>query len=252
MLQRFGNAQRAAVALTSFACSLTYAGSSVAQTSSSEALVEERRNDAKSKFEQGVEAYRAHRYDEAVRWFLAADRQAPSPALSFNIARAYERLNDTSGALRWYRDYLRRSPNAANAGDVRGRVAGLSSKLAEKGLQQLTVLSTPSGASVSIDGGAAGVTPFTGDLAPGVHRVTVTLAGYKTVESDVTLESDKAQDFSATLQPGTSASSARSPDTNASSEDTSGAAASDRPGPRRFGAVPWWSSVPEEHSWVEH
>src|SRR5688500_19949665 len=79
-----------------------------ANTSSSEAQVEARRSEAKRWFSRGVEHYRGARYQEAVNAFLEADNLVPSPALSFNIARAYEQLGETSSALRWYRDYLRR------------------------------------------------------------------------------------------------------------------------------------------------
>ena len=83
-----------------------------ANTSSTEAQVEARRSEAKRWFSRGVEHYRAARYPEAVSAFLEADKLVPSPALSFNIARAYEQLGGTSSALRWYRDYLRRDPGA--------------------------------------------------------------------------------------------------------------------------------------------
>ena len=74
--------------------------------------MEQRRSLAKSKYQQGAEAYAAGHFKDAVDLFLAADQLANSATLSFNIARAYEKLHDDAGALRWYRDYLRRSPNA--------------------------------------------------------------------------------------------------------------------------------------------
>jgi len=203
---------------------------------SSEALFEERRSEAKTQFESGAQAYRNQRYAEAVRLFLAADRLAPSPALSFNIARAYEKLEDTSGALRWYRDYLRRAPDSRNASEARTRVAALAAKLAQQGLQQLSLLSDPVGGKLTIDGRAVGETPYTGELAPGVHRVVVELAGYREQQADVTLLPNEPQDVSLTLErlPG-EALSART----AAPAAASGAAAAAEAGPRRFGIVPW-------------
>jgi tetratricopeptide (TPR) repeat protein len=113
---------------------------------------EQRRNSAKARYEEGVEAYRATRYADAVRLFLEADAISPSAALSYNIARAYEKLADDAQTLRWYRNYLRLDPNAKNAAEVRGYVESLSAKLAKQGIQQLTVLTTPAGATVAIDG----------------------------------------------------------------------------------------------------
>ena len=45
---------------------------------------------AKASFEQGLEAYRDGRYRAAIEHFQEADRLAPSPRLSLNVARAYE------------------------------------------------------------------------------------------------------------------------------------------------------------------
>src|ERR1041384_6742549 len=86
--------------------SLTLPHPAVAGAPSSEAKVEARRDAAKVKFQQGSELYEAGQYQKAVQAFMEADALAPSAPLSFNIARAYERLDDPSGALRWYRDYL--------------------------------------------------------------------------------------------------------------------------------------------------
>jgi hypothetical protein len=58
---------------------------------SEQAQADARRADAKDRYEQGVEAYSAGRFKDAVDHFLAADKLSPSAPLSFNIARAYEK-----------------------------------------------------------------------------------------------------------------------------------------------------------------
>ena len=65
---------------------------------SDEAVMEQRRVQAKDKYQQGAAAYAASRYKDAVDLFLSADHLAPSAPLSFNIARAYEKLGDDSDA----------------------------------------------------------------------------------------------------------------------------------------------------------
>src|SRR3954465_4383762 len=134
---------------------------------------EAKRAEAKSRYEEGVEAYKKNRFKDAIDLFLEADHLAPSAPLSFNIARSYEKIGDDAGALRWYRDYLRRDPNAKNGAYVRTLAKALQMSLAKKGVQQVTVLSGPAGATVSIDGRPLGVTPFTGEFAPGQHRIDV-------------------------------------------------------------------------------
>lgn len=209
---------------------LTLASPAVAEQPSSEATVEARREQAKSQFQRGSELYEAGDYQKAVQAFMEADRLAPSAPLSFNIARAYERLNDASGALRWYRDYLRRNPQAPNATEVRARVAALSAKLAQSGVQQLTVVSMPVGATVVVDGRAVGVTPFTGDLPLGKHRVGLDLAGHRSQAHDLVLGRSAPTDLSTNLEP-------ESKPGLVSTKD--GAGATDRSGDKRFGVVPW-------------
>jgi hypothetical protein len=158
-----------------------------------------RRSEAKARYERGVEAYSAGRFKDAVDHFLAADQLSPSAPLSFNIARAYEKLGDDSGALRWYRDYARRSPNAPNIADVGVLVTRYEEQLAKKGVQQLTVLSTPSGATVTIDAAPVGVTPWTGDIPPGRHKVELTLRGYGDSTTELDLGADHAKDLNVRL-----------------------------------------------------
>jgi len=66
-------------------------------------------------------------------------------------------------------------------------VRELAAVLAARGLQQLTVLSRPPGATLSIDGRDFGATPVTLELAPGVHRIALTHAGYTETTSSVEL-----------------------------------------------------------------
>src|SRR5262245_57031228 len=70
---------------------------------------EEAKDRARQLFLQGVAAYKAGRYYEAVEIFLQTQRIYPDTQLSFNVARAYENLGDVGAALRYYRDYLRQA-----------------------------------------------------------------------------------------------------------------------------------------------
>jgi tetratricopeptide (TPR) repeat protein len=211
---------------------LSSASPAYAQAPSAEGQAEARRSAAKEKFDQGVVAYKAQRYQDAVKLFMEADAMAPSSALSFNVARSFEKLEDISGALRWYRDFLRRSPQASNAVEVRAKVAELAAALSQRGVQQVSVLSEPPGATVLIDDQNVGVTPLTRDVAPGKHRLVLRLVGYAEKSTELRLEPQTPQDVSLQLAP---ASTARSPDAATSR-------AGDRqPGDRgpRFGMVPY-------------
>jgi tetratricopeptide (TPR) repeat protein len=225
----------------------TLSGTAPADPASDEA----KRADAKSRYEQGVEAYKKDRFKDAIDLFLEADRLAPSAPLSFNIARSYEKIGDDAGALRWYRDYLRRDPNAKNAADVHKVVRGLESSLAKKGVQQITVLSTPAGGTVTVDGHPVGVTPFTGEFAPGKHEVDVSLRGYADSQQSVALSADEARDLIVRLVPDSGAASvppppgaapastsAAPPVSTATSLSIDSGVSPERTGPR-FGVLPW-------------
>lgn len=131
--------------------------------------------DAQVQFEQGVSAYEDGRYRDAVDRFKEADRLAPSPLLSFNIAKVYERMQDPKSALAAYREYLRRLPEADNRLETSQRISELELILQKQGVQQVTIVTTPAGATVLIDDVARGVTPWTGELAPGPHRLALRL-----------------------------------------------------------------------------
>lgn len=162
-------------------------------------------SDAKARaqvfFKNGISAYRHHRYKDAIDAFLKAHGIYPSPTLAFNTARAYEKLHDSAGALRFYRAYLRQAPDASDKAMVDKRIAKLEARLHKKGVQQLTVMSTPGGATVIIDGKPVGVTPWTGEIYPGRHHLRLSLDGYQDDQRDFELPDLQAIDVSTTLDP---------------------------------------------------
>jgi tetratricopeptide (TPR) repeat protein len=206
--------------------------------------VEGKQAEGKARYERGAEAYAAGRYKDAIDLFLQADALAPSAALSFNIARAYEKISDDAATLQWYRDFRRRAPDAKNGPEVDQRIQQLEGVLASKGVQQLTVLSSPLGATVIIDEQPVGITPFTGQFAPGPHKVVLSLRGYADTERKVELAAERAQDLNVPLVP------ARGQPGVPSAPGEAGAAAgagstsqpgqpADRPSGPRFGIWPW-------------
>lgn len=120
---------------------------------------------------RGVAAFGAGDYTEAIEAFVEADRWVPSAALSFNVARAYDRLGDTGQSLFWYSDYLRRAPDAADADQIRALIAERESKLAAQGTQLLVVRTNPSGAALALDGKHVCKSPCATITTPGVHAL---------------------------------------------------------------------------------
>ena len=146
-------------------------------------------------FEKGVTAYREGRFYDAVDIFLETNRLYPDPKLSYNVGKSFEGMGNQPGALRYYREYLRRLPDAPDAREVEGHVHQLEQGLSQKGLQQLTVLSSPDGALIKLDGQAVGVTPWTGESFAGKHRYVLEAAGYQRSEGVIELDPHHARDF---------------------------------------------------------
>ena len=161
----------------------------------------EAKDRARILFQQGVAAYRAGKYYEAVAIFLDTQRIYPDTQLCFNIARAYENLGNGAAALRYYRDYLRQADRPSDGDDVRERVRRLEQQLAQRGVQQLTVLSRPESATVLLDGKPVGITPWTGETYPGKHRLALTLDGHAQQEQVIDVEAYAAHDVSLALMP---------------------------------------------------
>jgi len=151
-------------------------------------------------FEKGVSAYREGRFYDAVDIFLETNRLYPDPKLSFNVGKAFEGMGNAAGALRYYREYLRRSPEASDAQEIESHVRQLEQALSQKGVQQLTVLSSPDGATVKLDGQAVGVTPWTGESFAGKHRIVVEAEGYQRHQSVIELDPHRARDFNVDLE----------------------------------------------------
>jgi tetratricopeptide (TPR) repeat protein len=162
-----------------------------------EAVAKER---ARLLFEKGVSAYREGRYYDAVDIFLETNRLYPDPKFSYNIGKAFEGMSNQPSALRYYREYLRRLPDAPDAREVEGHVRQLEQALSQKGVQQLTVISTPDGSVLRLDGQAVGVTPWTGESFAGKHRIVIESDGFQRVESVIELDPHRARDFTFELQ----------------------------------------------------
>jgi tetratricopeptide (TPR) repeat protein len=200
-MTRFENV--VAMAALMATCSLP-AGASAAEAVGSpggrgEASSASARQAAQATYKRGAAAYSSGHYTEAIDLFRQADRLSPSAALSFNIARAYEKIGDGPSTLAWYRDYLRRAPGSADAAEIARSIDRLEAELSQKGVQQVTVLSIPNGATIVMDGQPVGVTPWTGELSPGSHGASIRLRGYADVERTFVLSSTDAMDISVAL-----------------------------------------------------
>jgi hypothetical protein len=98
-------------------------GRALAQQTSS--LTAEQKQEMKQHYEKGQRAYDVGKYADAIDEYAKVYEIGGNPAMLFNIAQAY-RLNKQPGeAVRFYKRFLQRAPNAPNRADVEQKIAEL-------------------------------------------------------------------------------------------------------------------------------
>jgi hypothetical protein len=155
---------------------------------------EEKRNQARASFEAGTAAYNEGNYKLASEQFQAAYAQVPSPHAEYWIAKALDGQGDKAAeAAKAYQTFID-NPNANQVGDdklaeAKTRLDAIKATLPAK----VTVTTEPAGAGITVDGAAAtAVSPTTLELAPGAHKIEVTLEGYETTKLDLTVKGGDA------------------------------------------------------------
>lgn len=103
---------------------LLLAGSASAETYDKDA--------ARAAFERGTRHYNLAEYPKALDAFREAYRNYPEPSFLYNIAQCYRQVGDKPNAIRFYRTYLRETPNAPNRDEVDRLIATLEHSVAEE------------------------------------------------------------------------------------------------------------------------
>jgi tetratricopeptide (TPR) repeat protein len=84
--------------------------------------------EARQHYQKGKQLFDGGDFRAAMAEFAAADKLAPSPLLEFNIALCHERLGEKAEAVRRYRNYLDRAPDAQNRAQVEAKIAALEAE----------------------------------------------------------------------------------------------------------------------------
>lgn len=152
------------------------------------------REEARKAFAEGQAADKQSDWPAAVEHYLHAFELVPHHFAAFNIATDYERMNQLREAATWYQRYVELAPQSPDRDKVQRLILELKLRPA-----RLTVKSTPPGARLSIDGQKVGITPYTGSVRGGGHRITVELDGQRD-ERDVPLEFGEPETVELTLR----------------------------------------------------
>lgn len=168
-----------------------------ATTATAETAAETKK--AKELFSAAQKLYKQGRFADAIQKFEQANAAKPHPVIHYNIGRCYEELDKVGLALKAYKTYLRLAPEAKDRDQVADTIAALERRLRDQGLQQLTVVVEPAGATIEVDGKPAGPSPATVELTRGEHRVTVVLEGYETLVRTISMTPGQASELNLTL-----------------------------------------------------
>jgi tetratricopeptide (TPR) repeat protein len=89
----------------------------------------EDRDRARQAFTEGRQHFDLGEYKEALASFKEAYRDFEDPTFLFNIAQCHRQLGDKEQAVKMYRTYLAKRPDAPNAEEVRHTIATLQEEL---------------------------------------------------------------------------------------------------------------------------
>jgi len=153
------------------------------------------RDAARKAYGEGEKAFAAGDFAAAYTGYARANELIPSPQANYWAAKSLDQGGKTDEAIAAYEAFLADS-GANRAGDdkvsdAQMRVATLKASL----VGELNVLTTPPGASLSVDGNPQlGSTPVVLKLAPGPHKLTVIAKGYDAKELDVDVKAGSKVD----------------------------------------------------------
>jgi Tetratricopeptide repeat len=83
------------------------------------------RDEARAHYQSGLKLYNAGDYKSAVTEFTAAQQLAPADLNNYNLGLCYDKLGDADNAVKYYRDYLNKVPDAPKRAEIEASIARL-------------------------------------------------------------------------------------------------------------------------------
>ncbi len=124
---------------------------------------------ARAAFDRGTRRFTARRYDQALEAFLEAHSITPHPAVLFNIASCYDKLDRATEAVNTYQRYLRERGDEVEPGrrrDVQTALARLRRQVA-----LLHIVPPDQDAPVTLDGEPLELGDDPWAVAPGTYVI---------------------------------------------------------------------------------
>jgi tetratricopeptide (TPR) repeat protein len=136
-------------------------------------LDERQRAAARDHYAKATSFFDLGRYDEAVAEYESAYQIKNDPALLYNIAQSHRLAGHAAPALRFYKRYLARQPDATNRAEVEAKIASLERVVEEQRKSQNLPPDqtlTPSSRPAVAPPVSATATPPAAALTPPVER----------------------------------------------------------------------------------
>lgn len=127
----------------------------------------------KAYFTQGEALYQQGEYGAAIWNFRQADSIRITPEVAFDLAKCHEKIGDVAFSTFYYRQYLKRDPNAKDALDVAERVGTVLAKAEGEGRGLLEVIS-PGAIELAVNNGRFAEAPVAMFLPPGEYELSAT------------------------------------------------------------------------------
>ena len=145
------------------------------------------RDEARTRFDRGVELFGEERYDAALAEFQRANELAPSPTVAYNLGRVHGAMGHAVESVAAYEKYLHDGGaqiSASRRAEVERELARQRSRIAF-----IDVHANISGATIALDGVDVATTPLHEPLhvSAGSHTVGVRAPGYDSTTRAVQL-----------------------------------------------------------------
>ena len=165
------------------------------------ALAQDRLDEAQQQYDRGKRFFREKKWDDALEALMKAWTLDPNPILVFNMGRVFEEKREYRRAVKYLQNYLLIAPDAPNAAAVKKRLVRLRT-LARRSPRpgNVTITSSPPGASIYVDGQLVGRAPLAGLRVPdGTHEFVASLSGYETQRRTVRTRRGRPTQLNITL-----------------------------------------------------
>jgi tetratricopeptide (TPR) repeat protein len=95
-------------------------------------LTQAQKDEVKLHYQRATRAYDLQKYQEAIEEYQKAYEISGDPPMLYNIGQAYRLADQPTEAVRYYRRFLQRMPNARNREDVERKIADQEKLIEER------------------------------------------------------------------------------------------------------------------------